>query len=80
MSTNDDKTIIGLNQIEGKRVAIPNYKNIADRVRDFHGIPVMVDDVSEAYQLLMNQKVDAVLYDEVPLDTSSKTIRKKTLF
>jgi polar amino acid transport system substrate-binding protein len=77
MSTNDDKTIIGLNQIEGKRVAIPNYKNIADRVRDFHGIPVMVDDVSEAYQLLMNQKVDAVLYDEVPLEYIFENNKKK---
>src|SRR5690554_3461023 len=77
LSTSDDKTITNLAQLEERRVAIPNYKNIADRVRDFHGIPVMVDDVSEAYQLLMNQKVDAVLYDEVPLEYIFENNKKK---
>lgn len=78
LSRDDNKTITSLAQLEEQRVAIPNYKNISDRVRDYHGIPVTVHDVSEAYQLLMDGKVNAVLYDEVPLEYILESKKKET--
>jgi len=63
----DDLTITSLNQLKDKKVAVPNYKKIIDKVRDSEGIPVPVGDVSEGYQMLLDKKVDAVIYDEIPL-------------
>lgn len=66
-STQEDKTIINLNQLQDKRVAVPNYAYISNKVRDLGGKPVTVDDVSEGYSLLRNEKVDVLIYDEIPL-------------
>ncbi|WP_026450209.1 transporter substrate-binding domain-containing protein [Aequorivita capsosiphonis] len=67
-STSDDKTITGLTHLENKKVAVPNYKKIIDKVRDVGGSPVAVGDVSEGYQMLLDKKVDAVIYDAIPLE------------
>ena len=66
-TSTDDKTITGLNHLEDKRVAVPNYKKIIDKVRDVGGSPVPVEDVSDGYQMLMDKKIDALIYDEIPL-------------
>lgn len=66
-TSSDDQTITSLNQLKDKKVAVPNYKKIIDKIRDSEGIPVPVADVSEGYQMLMDKKVDALIYDEVPL-------------
>lgn len=68
LSAKDDYTITDLYQLEGKRVAVPNYAKIINLTRDFKGIPMPVDDVSEGYQMLLDNKVDALVYDEVPLE------------
>lgn len=65
--TSDDKTITSLNHLTGKTVAVPNYKKIIDKVRDSEGTPIPVSDVSEGYKMLLDKKVDALIYDEVPL-------------
>lgn len=75
-STTDDKTITNLKHLENKKVAIPNYKKIIDKVRDAGGSPVPVGDVSEGYQMLLNKKVDAVIYDEIPLEYIFEDDRK----
>src|SRR5699024_5815897 len=67
-SSKDDQTITNLTQLQRKRVAVPNYKKIADIIRDFQGIPIPVEDVPEGYRLLLAEKVDAVIYDEIPLE------------
>ncbi|MGO3181208.1 MAG: transporter substrate-binding domain-containing protein [Aequorivita sp.] len=66
--TGDDKTITSLNQLKDQKVAVPNYKKIMEKVRDSEGTPVPVGDVSEGYQMLLNKKVDAVIYDAIPLE------------
>lgn len=67
-STSDDKTITGLNHLEKKKVAVPNYKKIINKVRDAGGSPVPVADVSDGYKMLLDNKVDALIYDEIPLE------------
>ncbi|QAA82624.1 transporter substrate-binding domain-containing protein [Aequorivita sp. H23M31] len=66
-TSSDDKTITNLSKLEDKKVAVPNYKKIIDKVRDVQGTPIPVGDVSEGYQMLMDKKVDALIYDEIPL-------------
>lgn len=66
-SSGNDKTITSLNQLQGKRVAVPNYKKIVEKVRSSEGTPVTVEDVSEGYDMLMAGEVDALIYDEIPL-------------
>lgn len=67
-SSNDDQTITSLNHLDNKKVAVPNYKKIIDKVRDAHGTPIAVNDVSEGYKMLIDKKVDALIYDEIPLE------------
>lgn len=67
-SSNDDLTITSLSHLENKKVAVPNYKKIMDKIRDVQGTPVAVEDVSEGYEMLLNKKVDAVIYDAIPLE------------
>lgn len=66
-TSTEDKTITSLNHLKDKKVAVPNYKKIIDKVRDSEGMPVPVGDVTEAYKMLLNKKVDAIIYDEIPL-------------
>lgn len=73
----EDKTITSLNHLDGKRVAVPNYKKIIDKIRDSEGIPVPVSDASEGYQMLLNKKVDALIYDEIPLAYTFEDKRRK---
>ncbi len=61
------KTIASLNQLDGKEVAVPSNQKVISLIRAVSGDPVKVQDVSEAYSLLLEGKVDAVLYDQVPL-------------
>lgn len=77
ISSKDDISITELNQLQQKRVAVPNYKKIKGLIRDFQGIPIAVDDVSEGYQLLMEKKVDAVIYDGIPLEYILETEKQK---
>ncbi len=67
-TSNDDKTITSLNHLQNKRVAVPNYKKIINKIKDAEGTPVPVQDVSEGYKLLLEKKVDALIYDEIPLE------------
>ena len=66
-SSNENQTITGLSHLENKKVAVPNYKKIVDKVRDAGGTPIPIDDVSEGYKMLMDKTVDALIYDEIPL-------------
>lgn len=47
-----------------------------DKIRDAQGSPVPVKDISEGYQLLIEEKVDALIYDEIPLEYIFDTKRK----
>jgi len=47
-----------------------------DKIRDAQGNPVPVKDISEGYQLLIDEKVDALIYDEIPLEYIFDTERK----
>src|SRR5690554_6706274 len=76
-SSNEDNTITSLSHLENKRVAVPNYKKIMDKVRDAHGNPVAVNDVSEGYQMLLDKKVDALIYDEIPLEYIFEDSKRK---
>ena len=75
-TSSGDKTITSLNHLENKNVAVPNYKKIIDKIRDSDGVPVPVGDVSEGYKLLMDKKVDALIYDEIPLQYIFETDKK----
>ncbi len=75
-TSSEDKTITSLNHLQNKKVAVPNYKKIIDKIRNSEGIPVPVNDVSEAYEKLMDKKVDAVIYDEIPLQYIFETDKK----
>lgn len=66
-TSTDDETITSLNHLKDKKVAVPNYKKIIEKIRDSEGTPVPVGDVSEGYQMLLDKKVDALIYDEIPL-------------
>ncbi|MGB3344893.1 MAG: transporter substrate-binding domain-containing protein [Aequorivita sp.] len=76
-SSKEDKTITSLSHLENKKVAVPNYKKIMDKVRDAQGIPVAVNDVSEGYQMLLDKKVDALIYDEIPLEYIFEDSKRK---
>jgi len=76
LTTLEDKTITSMQQLENKRVAVPDYKKIMDRTIDMGGTPVAVHTVSEAYQMLLDKKVDAVIYDEIPLEYIFETKRR----
>lgn len=67
-TTREDKTITSIQQLEGKRVAVPDYKKIMDRVRNVDGTPIAVKTVEEGYKMLLDKKVDALIYDEIPLE------------
>ena len=67
-STIEDKTITGLNDLENKRVAVPNYRRIIEKIEDAHGKAVPIEDVADGYKLLLDKKVDALIYDEIPLE------------
>ena len=73
----EDQTITSLNHLDGKRVAVPNYKKIIDKIRDSDGIPVPVSDVADGYKLLLDKKVDALIYDEIPLSYTFEDKRRK---
>ncbi|HET8839424.1 MAG TPA: transporter substrate-binding domain-containing protein [Flavobacteriaceae bacterium] len=72
-----NQTITSLNQLHGKEVAIPSNQKVAELIRTVEGQAVMVEDVSEGYSLLLEGKVDAVLYDEVPLEYIFETGKKE---
>jgi len=63
-----EKTITQLNQLENKKIAVPNYKKVIDNFKSIGGIPVTVDNVKEGYILLSEGEVDALVYDIVPLE------------
>ena len=62
-----DKTITQLGQLEGKKVAVPNYKKMLDNFKAVGGVPITVDHVEDGYRLLVDGKIDALVYDIVPL-------------
>ena len=68
VSSQQEKTIKSLGQLEGKRIATPSYDKVLTQVRNVGGMPIPVKNVNEAYDLLLNEEVDAVLYDVVPLE------------
>tara|TARA_R110002020_G_scaffold66032_14_gene173922 strand:+ start:1749 stop:2807 length:1059 start_codon:yes stop_codon:yes gene_type:complete len=76
LTTREDKTITSMQQLESKTVAVPDYKKIMDRVLNMDGTPLAVNTVSEAYQMLLDKKVDAVIYDEIPLEYIFETKRR----
>lgn len=68
MTLREDITITSMQQLEGKKVAVPDYKKIMDRVRNVDGTPIAVHTVSEGYKMLLDKKVDALIYDQIPLE------------
>ena len=62
-----EKTITEIGQLTGKKVAVPNYKKVVDNFKAVGGSPVTVDNAKEGYELLIGGKVDALVYDIVPL-------------
>lgn len=68
LTTQQDKTITSMQQLEGKKVAVPDYKKIMDRVRNVDGTPIAVQTVSEGYKMLMDKEIDALIYDQIPLE------------
>jgi polar amino acid transport system substrate-binding protein len=68
LTAREDKTITSIQQLDGKKVAVPDYNKIMERVRNVDGQPIPVKTVSEGYELLLNKKVDALIYDEIPLE------------
>lgn len=67
-TTQENKTITSMQHLEGKTVAVPDYRKIMDRVRNVEGTPIAVKTVSEGYKMLLDKKVDALIYDEIPLE------------
>ncbi|SDE96154.1 amino acid ABC transporter substrate-binding protein, PAAT family [Pricia antarctica] len=63
-----EKTITELGQLEGKKVAVPNYKKMLDNFKAVGGTPITVNNVEEGYKLLTDDGVDALVYDIVPLE------------
>lgn len=63
-----DKTITRIQHLEGKKVAVPNYRKIMERVSQVDGTPIAVHSVTEGYEMLLNKKVDALIYDQIPLE------------
>lgn len=39
-----------------------------DRVLNVDGTPIAVHSVAEGYEMLLNKKVDALIYDQIPLE------------
>jgi polar amino acid transport system substrate-binding protein len=68
LTTQENKTITSMQQLENKTIAVPNYKKIMDRVRNVDGTPIAVQTVSEGYEMLLGKKVDALIYDQIPLE------------
>ncbi len=68
MTLREDITITSMQQLEGKKVAVPDYKKIMDRVHNVDGTPIAVHTVSEGYKMLLDKKVDALIYDQIPLE------------
>ncbi len=74
-----EKTITELGQLEGKKVAVPNYKKMLDNFKAVGATPVTVNKVEDGYKLLTDGLVDALVYDIVPLEYISKTTPKTDL-
>lgn len=72
-----DETISRVNQLQNKTVTIPSNQETARLVKTAGGTPLAVDDVSEAYRMLLNGEVDAILYDDVPLKYIFETAQRK---
>lgn len=73
LTGNSEKTITEVSQLEGKKVAVPNYKKMLDNFKAVGGTPIMVNNVEEGYQLLIDGKVDVLAYDIVPLEYIANT-------
>ncbi len=71
-----EKTITSLSQLEGKKVAVPNYKKMLDNFKAVGGIPITVNKVEEGYKLLIDGDVDALVYDILPLEYIANTAPK----
>ena len=67
VTSNDTNTITSLAHLEGKKVAVPTNQKIVEHVKVVGGKPVMVNSVKEGYDKLMDGKVDALVYDVIPL-------------
>lgn len=74
-----EKTITELGQLEGKKVAVPNYKKMLDNLKAVGSAPIAVNNVEEGHTLLTDGKVDALVYDIVPLEYISNTAPQSDL-
>ncbi|MGB6151264.1 MAG: transporter substrate-binding domain-containing protein [Pricia sp.] len=72
-----EKTITQLGQLEGKKVAVPNYKKMLDNFKAIGATPVTVDKVEAGYKLLTDGTVEALVYDIVPLEYLSNKVPKE---
>ncbi len=77
LTNRSEKTITQLGQLDGKKVAVPNYKKIIDNFKAVGATPVTVNHVEEGYRLLTDGKVDALVYDIVPLEYISNSSPRK---
>ncbi|QLE01195.1 transporter substrate-binding domain-containing protein [Galbibacter sp. BG1] len=79
VTSKEGKTITSLPQLEGKRVAVPPYNKLIDNVNIVGGEPVIVENVKDGYRMLLNNEVDALVYDVIPLEYAFKA-REKNKF
>lgn len=74
----EERTITSVNQLEGKKVAVPDYKKILNNIKAVGGTTVTVNNVKQGYDLLLAGKVDVMVYDIVPLQyLSSDGLKEK---
>lgn len=60
-------TITDASQLDGVRVAAPSYNVVSDFLKDNHAKPVEAKTLDEAYKMLKDKKVDAIVFDRPQL-------------
>jgi polar amino acid transport system substrate-binding protein len=77
-SNNNSKTITSLNEIDSeKKVAVPSISRLSDNIRANGGKPIEVSDIDEALKYLNEGKIDAIVYDIIPLEYIYNKLDKK---
>src|SRR6056300_954526 len=77
-SNSNSQTITSLNDIDKeKKVAIPSISRLSDNIRANGGKPIEVPDIEEALKLLNSGKIDAIVYDIIPLEYIFNKLDKK---
>lgn len=73
-STQHETTITSIAQLGKKKIAAPDNDDLLNQIRSVGGSVVVVKNVNEGLSLLKNDKVDALVYDYIPLKYNLKDI------